>query len=136
MPLRTKLQQELFLPTQKMQSCRSPHQGVKLFQELLVKTCTLEANRLRPNTLSGKKLHSLPLKPMIDSLGPLLGSYHQGPADYRIHEIRIFKGLQPQGRGVTAGFWFLVDSMPTRLQNKKPCLKQVKRDIFTCFSPK
>ncbi|GHO56073.1 hypothetical protein [Ktedonobacter robiniae] len=48
-----------------------------------------------------------PIKPLIDSFGPLLGTYHQSAKDYRIHEIRILKGHRIGERGVRVGFWFL-----------------------------
>jgi hypothetical protein len=55
-----------------------------------------------------------PIKPLIDRFGPLLGTYHQGAADYRIHEIRIFKGHQPEKSGVTVGLWFLTPTEKER----------------------
>jgi hypothetical protein len=55
-----------------------------------------------------------PIKPLIDRLGPLLGTYSQGVADYRIHEIRIFKGHQPDDSGVTVGLWFLTPAEKER----------------------
>ncbi len=48
-----------------------------------------------------------PFKPLIDRFGPLLGTYAQGAKDYRIHEIRIFKGHEPEKSGATMGLWFL-----------------------------
>jgi len=48
-----------------------------------------------------------PIKPLIDKLGPLLGTDHQGVADHRIHEIRISKGHLFGGKGVSIGLWFL-----------------------------
>lgn len=48
-----------------------------------------------------------PIKPLIDSLGPLLGTYHQGAVGYRIHEIHISRGYEPSRNGVYTGLRFL-----------------------------
>lgn len=48
-----------------------------------------------------------PIKPLIDGLGPILGNAVQGPADYRIHDLRITKGHNPARSGVTVSAWRL-----------------------------
>ncbi len=48
-----------------------------------------------------------PIKSLIDAMGPVLGTYHQGSADYRIRELRVTRGIAPSESGVTVGFWLL-----------------------------
>lgn len=46
-----------------------------------------------------------PVKPFIDGLGPLFGSYANGPADHRVRELRITKGARPDGFGARLRVW-------------------------------
>jgi hypothetical protein len=46
-----------------------------------------------------------PIKPLIDSLEPLLGRYRSGPRDHRIRELRITRSARPMEFGVTVSLW-------------------------------
>lgn len=48
-----------------------------------------------------------PVKPLIDALAPLLGRDRSGPADHRVHELRITKAAQPQRTGVLVRAWMM-----------------------------
>jgi hypothetical protein len=48
-----------------------------------------------------------PVKPLIDSLGTVLGTYAGGPRDYRIKELRIRRGERPSARGARLRLWLL-----------------------------
>jgi len=46
-----------------------------------------------------------PIKPLIDGMGTVLGPAPQGPADYRIRDLRVTKGNDPLKTGVTVKIW-------------------------------
>lgn len=48
-----------------------------------------------------------PVKPLIDALAPLFGRYANGPADHRVRELRITKGVRPGEEGVRVRAWRL-----------------------------
>jgi len=48
-----------------------------------------------------------PIKPFIDGMGPLLGPARQGPADYRIKDLRLSRGARPDRRGAQIRMWLL-----------------------------
>lgn len=48
-----------------------------------------------------------PIKPLIDALGNVLGTYVAGPCDYRIKELRVRRGGRPERAGVRVAMWLL-----------------------------
>lgn len=48
-----------------------------------------------------------PIKPLIDALGDVLGTYSAGPRDYRVRELRVRKGQRPGGSCVRLSIWRL-----------------------------
>jgi len=48
-----------------------------------------------------------PIKAVLDGLGPLFGTYSNGPRDYRVRELRIERGGQPGQHGVSITIWRL-----------------------------
>jgi hypothetical protein len=57
-----------------------------------------------------------PVKPMIDALGPLLGwhgSKKGGPADHRIHDLRVRRGKVPGSHGAQLRLWYLEERHAT-----------------------
>jgi hypothetical protein len=46
-----------------------------------------------------------PIKPLIDGMFVPLGGKSHRPADYRIRDLRIRRGAEPHGAGVTVSFW-------------------------------
>lgn len=53
-----------------------------------------------------------PIKPLIDALWPLLGGEAHKPADHRIHDLRVERGVAVQGVEVTV--WECQTDPPTR----------------------
>lgn len=48
-----------------------------------------------------------PIKPLIDALGNVLGTYSAGPRDYRVKELRIRRRERPGSTGVQIRIWLL-----------------------------
>lgn len=46
-----------------------------------------------------------PIKAVLDALDPVFGHYAQGAKDYRMHELRLTRGGQPDGHGVSVAIW-------------------------------
>lgn len=46
-----------------------------------------------------------PIKPLIDGMFIPLGGQSHRPADHRIKDLRIRRGAEPQGTGVTVAIW-------------------------------
>lgn len=48
-----------------------------------------------------------PIKPLIDALGNVLGTYAAGPRDYRVKELRVRRGARPGSTGAQVKLWRL-----------------------------
>jgi len=55
-----------------------------------------------------------PIKPFIDGLAPVLGAARQGPADHRIKDLRIKRGLNDGRHGATVRVWPLNPGISVR----------------------
>lgn len=45
------------------------------------------------------------IRALIDALGPIMGTYHQGSRNYRIRDLRVRCGRSPAPGGVTCRLW-------------------------------
>ncbi len=62
-----------------------------------------------------------PIKPSLDMLGPMLGTYGQGAADYRIRELRVRHKCRPGSAGLTVSAWLL--EVPSEAQSAERALE-------------
>jgi hypothetical protein len=52
-----------------------------------------------------------PVKALLEAMGPVFGTYREGPRDYRLGDLRIERGgVQPDRGGVNVAIWPLVDA--------------------------
>lgn len=66
-----------------------------------------------PETRVGDFDFAGPIKKVIDVLWPLLGGSARSPADHRIRDLRIARGLAPGRLGVTVNLWLADHVMKT-----------------------